>query len=149
MPLDRARVDHAAVDRIQHNDAVGRHPQGGRGVDPVAFPSLPPELGVDLFGVIAALAGDDHLQVLQQAEIVGVSQRRGVKAEFRSGTPDIGGGEKLRFKTGEVLFLLHAPHEDRAHHPAPSDKTDSQHLFLPEFSFSALPLHSRRLRPAY
>jgi hypothetical protein len=32
----------------------------------------------------------------------------------------------------EILFLIHAAHEHRAHHPAPTDKADS-HCSIPLF----------------
>jgi hypothetical protein len=34
----------------------------------------------------------------------------------------------------EILFLIHAAHEHRAHHPAPTDKAD-YHCSIPLFLF--------------
>ena len=120
-------VDHLAVDRVQHDDAVVGHAQRRGGVDPVAFPAGFAELGVHLVGVIAALAGDDHVQGFQFVHALGVAQGRNVLAHVRAGLAHLGGGKEHRFDVLEIIFRAHAVHQYGTDHAAPADKTDFIH----------------------
>ncbi|KPM74708.1 hypothetical protein AOG27_20940, partial [Pseudoalteromonas lipolytica] len=57
-------IDHMAVDRVEHDGGVVFHAQGAGGIDPVALPACLAQVGVDLLGIVAALAGDDHVERL-------------------------------------------------------------------------------------
>ncbi|MNQ82681.1 hypothetical protein D3C85_977370 [compost metagenome] len=65
-------VDDLAVDRVEDDDRVILHAQAGGGVDPVALPAGFAQLGEHLVGVVAALAGQDHVEALQLVDAVGV-----------------------------------------------------------------------------
>ena len=60
-PLASAVLDDAGVDRIEDDDGVVAHAQRGGGVDPVALPAGLAQRRVDLGGVVAALATDQHV----------------------------------------------------------------------------------------
>src|SRR5690606_12856799 len=64
-------VDYLAVDRVEYDDGVIGHTQRGRGVDPVPLPARFTQLGEYFAGVVAALAGQDHVQALEVVDAVG------------------------------------------------------------------------------
>ena len=69
-------VDHIAVDGVQDDDGIVFHAQGRCGVNPMAIPARRAEFGVDIFGVVAALRGQDDVALGKRLDIVGVLQRR-------------------------------------------------------------------------
>src|SRR5690606_33359090 len=97
-------------------------------VDPVALPAGLTQLGIDLAGVVAALAGDDHVQGLQFFEAVGILQRSGVLADLRPLAADVGRCEEHGLDQVEVPLFTHALHEHGTHHAPPADQTYSFHL---------------------
>ena len=121
-------VDDPAVDRIQDDDRVIGHAQRRGGVDPVALPAGFAQLGIDLAGVVATLAGEDHIEGLEFIEAVGVLQRRDVLADLGALAADIGGSEEHRLDQVEVPFFTHALHEHGTHHATPADQTYTFHL---------------------
>ena len=52
-------VDHMSVHGVEDDDAVGIHPLGAGGIDPVPVPSLLSQLRKDLLRILPALASDD------------------------------------------------------------------------------------------
>ena len=133
----QAVLDHRQVDRIEDDHRVVLHAQRARGVDPVALPAGRAQLRIDLVGVVAALAGDDHRQLLQRLDVRGVRHRAGALADVRALAARLRGREEHRLDVVEVLLLAHPLHEDRAHHAAPTDDADSQHDRFP--SSTAVP----------
>jgi hypothetical protein len=65
-------LDHRQVHRVEDDDRVVLHAQGAGGVDPVAVPARGAQLGEDLGGVVAALAGDDDVAALERVDVEGV-----------------------------------------------------------------------------
>jgi hypothetical protein len=122
-PLSSCLLDLLAVDRIQHDDGVVVHAQGGGGVDPVAVPAGGAQPGIDFLGVVAALAGQHHVQRLEGVDVVGVLQGAGVFTEVGGRLTGLGGGEEDRIDTGEIAFFHHAAHQDGADHATPADQT--------------------------
>src|SRR5690606_8406369 len=86
------------------------------------------QLGVDVAGVVAALAGENHVQGLELIDAVGVLQRRGVLADFRALATHVGRCEEHGLDQVEVPFLTHALHEHGTHHAPPADQTYTFHL---------------------
>jgi len=52
-----------AIHRIEDDDRIVLHAQRGGGVDPVAVPADGAQLGENLGGVIAALAGNNDIEL--------------------------------------------------------------------------------------
>ncbi|MCY1426578.1 hypothetical protein D9M71_424010 [compost metagenome] len=122
-------VDDLAVDRVEDDDRVILHAQAGSGVDPVALPAGFAQLGEDFVGVVAALAGQDHVQGLQLVDAVGVFQRGRFLANRRAFAADVGSGEEHRLDQVEVPLFQHTLHEYGAHHPTPTDQTYTLHRY--------------------
>ena len=116
-------VNHIAVNGVEDDDGVVSHAQRRSSVDPVTVPACSAQFGVDLFGVVAALAGDDDVALLQCVNIVGVFECGfvfGLRWRFATG---VGGGEEHGLDQVEIFFLHHAVHQNRADHAAPADQT--------------------------
>ena len=79
-------------------------------------------------GVVAALAGDHDIPRLELVDVGGILERRNVDADIRAGLADLRGGEEDRLDAVEITILLHTLHEHGAHHAAPTDETDFQHV---------------------
>src|SRR5690606_25979354 len=120
-------IDHLAVDRVQHDYRVIGHAQAGGRVDPVAVPAGFAQLGEDFVGVVAALAGQDHVEALELVDAVGILQRSDVLANRRALAADIGSGEEHRLDQVEVTLFQHALHEHGTDHTAPTDQTYTFH----------------------
>src|SRR5690606_13837012 len=120
-------VDDLAVHRIEDDHRVILHAQAGSGVDPVALPTGLAQLGEHLVGVVAALAGQDHIEALQLVDAVGILQRGNVLADRRALATDIGSGEEHRLDQVEIPLFQHALHENGTHHAAPTDQSYSLH----------------------
>ena len=124
-------LDDVAVDRIQNDDGVFLHPQGGGGVNPVTLPAGGFQARIDILGVVAALGGDDDILLGQRLDIEGVLQSTGIDAEVGSGLTGLGGGEECGLNMGEILLFLHPAHQNRSHHATPTDQTYFFHIVLP------------------
>ncbi len=111
------------VNRIEHDDRLFNHPQCRSGIDPIAVPARLAQFGVDLLGVVAALAGDDHIHHLELIDAFGIPQRRHILAHIRTRLTGLGGGEKDRFDIGKIVLFTHALHQHRADHTAPTYQT--------------------------
>ncbi len=129
--LGQRLVDHVAVDRIQNDDRVFVHAQGGSGINPVAFPAGGQQARINILGVVAALSGDDDLLRGQRLDVEGILQGAGIDAEVGGGLTGLGGGEEGGLNTGKVFLFLHPAHQDRTHHAAPTDQTYFFHNVLP------------------
>src|SRR5699024_3111659 len=120
-------VDHVTVDRVQHDDGGVLHAQRRGRIDPQTVPAGCAQLGVDLFGVVPALSGDDDGQFGQRVDVVGVLQcglLRFDAVEGGGGPTGVGGGEEHRVDVGEVALSQHAVDQYRPHHAAPADHPD-------------------------
>ena len=123
--------DDVAVDRIQDDDRVLLHAQGGGGVNPVALPAGGFQARIDILGVVAALGGDDDVLRGQRLEIEGVLQGAGIDAKIGGGLTGLGGGEEGGLNAGKILLFLHPAHQHRTHHATPTDQTYFFHNVLP------------------
>ncbi len=121
--LGQRVLDDRHVDRVEDDDGVLFHAQGGRGIDPVAVPAGGAQLGIHGVGVVTALAGDDDLAALEGVDAVRVLQRGFVPGHCGRLAASIRGGEEQRFDQVEVLFFNHAIHQHRADHAAPANQT--------------------------
>src|SRR5262249_53082040 len=104
--------------------------QRRRRVDPVAVPAGRAQLRIHVVRVVAALAGDDRIALLEVVDAVGVFEFGLVSGERRRVAARIAGAEKHRFDQIEVAFLLHTLHQDAADHAAPTYET-YVHDFIP------------------
>ena len=124
--------DDVHIYRIQDNDAVPVHAQGRGRIDPVAVPTRIPQLLEHPVGVITALAGDNGIQVLERLNVRCILQRYRTLAHIRPLLSHLGGGEEYRLLDQiKVPLRLHTLHEDRTHHPAPTNKTYALHNIRP------------------
>src|SRR5690606_36943245 len=121
-----------------HDDRVIGHAQAGGRVDPVAVPAGFAQLGEDFVGVVATLAGQDHIEALQLVDAVGILQRSDVLANRRALAADVGGGEEHRLDQVEVTLFQHALHEHGTDHTAPTDQTYTFHNTRTSISSPAL-----------
>ena len=119
--INQRLVDDLAVNRIQHDHRVVLHTQRRGGVDPVAIPTRFAQLGVNLVGVVAALAGENHLHGFEFINAVGVFQRCNAFANRRGFAACVGCGEKHRLDQIEVFFFEHALHQHGTDHATPTD----------------------------
>ena len=124
-------LDDVAVDRIQNDDGIFLHPQGGGGVNPVTLPASGFQARIDILGVVAALGGDDDLLCGQRLDVEGILQGAGIDAEIGGGLTGLGGGEEGGLNTGKILLFLHPAHQHRTHHATPTDQTYFFHNVLP------------------
>ncbi|CAI8951007.1 hypothetical protein EMIT0215P_60197 [Pseudomonas serboccidentalis] len=120
-------VDDLAVDRIENDHRVIVHPQAGGRVDPVTLPAGFAQLREHFAGVVAALAGQDHVEGFQLFNAVSVLERSNVLAHGRALATDIGSGEKHRLDKIEILLFQHPLHEHGTDHAAPTDQTYTFH----------------------
>ena len=127
------RLHHRQIDRIQDDDGVLAHAQAGRGIDPVALPACCAQARMNRFGVVAALGADEHGQLGERGDVIGVLHR-GV---FRAGGADVGsrraglrGAEKRRPHEIEVFLLAHSVEKHRPHHAAPTNDADLFHCSI-------------------
>ncbi|MNG95860.1 hypothetical protein D3C79_549070 [compost metagenome] len=130
-PLVQRLVDHVAVDRIQDDDGVLLHAQGGGGINPVTLPAGGQQTGIDILGVVATLSRDDDLLRGQRLDIEGVLQGAGIDAEIGGGLTGLGGGEEGGLNAGKILLFLHPAHQYRTYHATPTDQTNFFHNVLP------------------
>ncbi|CAN0627157.1 protein of unknown function [Burkholderia multivorans] len=121
--VDERVLDHVQVDRIENDDRVVIHPQRRRRVDPVAVPARRAQLREHFVRVVAALAGDDGVALLQLVDVHRVLERSLVFRERRGLAARVAGAEKHRFDQVEIALFLHALHEDAADHAAPTYET--------------------------
>ena len=119
-----ASVDHVAIDGIEHDHRVVVHALRARGVDPVAGPAAFTQGAEHLFGVVAALAGDDRVVAGEGREIVGVHERRRGAVDVGTGLADLAGRVERRRQTREVALGAHALEEHGSDHSPPPDDSD-------------------------
>ena len=67
-------VDNRAVYRVENDNAVIVHAQGGRRIDPVTCPAHAAQLAMHLFAIVSALTADDCIHRTQLLQIVSVLQ---------------------------------------------------------------------------
>ncbi len=117
-------IDHITVDRVEDDNGIVLHTQGGGGIDPVSLPACCAQLRIDAAGVVTALAGDDDLAVAECSDIVGIAEWLASTAHVRALLPDLTGGEEKGLESGcKIVFLAHASEQNGADHAAPSNKT--------------------------
>ena len=110
---------------IQDDDGVVGHAQRRGCVDPVALPAGLAQFRIHFRGVVAALTGNDHVHGLQLIDILRVLERLDILADIRPLAAHVRRREEHRLDQIEILLFLHPAHQDRTHHTAPTDKTDS------------------------
>ncbi|MNO98537.1 hypothetical protein D3C76_902850 [compost metagenome] len=120
-------VDHLAVDRVEHDDRVVLHAQAGSGVDPVALPAGFTQFREDLTGVVATLAGQNHIEGLELFNAVSILERSNILAHCRTLATHVGSGEEHRLNKIEILLFQHPLHEHGTDHTAPTDQTYTFH----------------------
>jgi len=120
-------VDHLTVDRVQNNDRVILHPQARSRIDPVTLPTRLTQLGEHLGGVVAALAGQNHIEGFQLFNVVSILERGNLFAHGRTLSTDIGGSKKHGLNKIEILLFQHPLHEYGTNHTAPTDQTYTLH----------------------
>jgi len=94
----------------------------------VAVPARRTQLAEHRRGVVATLSGDDDVAALERVDVVRVLQRGLVLRLRRSLAARVRGREEQRLEVREVIFSLHAIHQDRADHAAPADQTYECHF---------------------
>jgi hypothetical protein len=82
---------------------------------------------VHLGGVVAALAGDDRVELGEGVDIKRVLHQGHVLAHVRCLAPGLRGREEDRLDLREVVLGAHALHEHGAHHPAKADDPNPFH----------------------
>ena len=82
-------------------DGVVAHAQRGSGVDPVAVPAALAQRRVDLGGVFAALATDQHVAGGEFAQILRVLQAAAMARFLGRGAADVRRGEKNGLDAGK------------------------------------------------
>jgi hypothetical protein len=107
--LGQRVLDHRQVDRVQHDDRVVLHAQGRGGVDPVAVPAGGAQLGEDLGGVVAALAGDDDVAALERVDVERVLQLGFVLGLGRGLAAGVGGREEQGSKWAKSFSAACGP----------------------------------------
>src|SRR6185369_795480 len=119
-------VDDATVDRIEDDDRIVLHPKGRSGIDPVAVPPLLAQFRVNSLGVVATLAGDDDIELLQLLDVLGFLQGAGI---HRCRLAGLRCREEDRLDADAKISLLHHPlKEDRTYHTAPTYYSDFHSL---------------------
>ena len=86
----------------------------------MAIPASCAQFGVNLFGVVTALRGQDDVALSQRLNVVGIFEGGFI---FRNGwrfATGIRGGKENRFDQIEVFFLQHAVYQNRSDHAAPA-----------------------------
>ena len=76
-----------------------------------------------LTGVIATLAGNNHVHGFQLRHTHGILQWRRVFAYVRGSGTNLRRRKKLRVYQGKILLFHHALHQHRTHHATPTDQT--------------------------
>ena len=87
----------------------------------MAVPAGGAQFGEYFGGVVTTLGADDDFAAPQRIDIERVLQLGLVFSLGRCFATGVGGGEKNRLNQREVVLGLHAVHQDRAHHAAPTD----------------------------
>ncbi len=114
-------LDHVHVDRIQDDDRVVPHAKSGCGVYPVAFPPRGTQPGEHLVGIVAALARDDDVHGRELSHALRVLERCRFLSDERPELAHSGSREKYRLHQCEVAIGVHALHQHRSNHSAPTD----------------------------
>ncbi|MNT15627.1 hypothetical protein D3C72_1506900 [compost metagenome] len=89
----------------------------------MAVPASGANLGEDVLGVIAALAGDDDVALGQLGDIVRILELGVHRGHRRGLAARVGCGEEHRLDQFEVALGLHAIHQHGADHAAPAHQT--------------------------
>src|SRR5258708_6924478 len=121
-------VNDVAIHRIEDDHDILLHAQSGRRVYPIAIPPSGAQLRMNIAGVIAPLAGDDDLHLLQFLEAVCILERGNILADGWARSADLRRAEEHRIDMVEIPLLLHALHQHRSDHAAPTYQSNSSHL---------------------
>src|SRR5476649_1749340 len=120
-------VDDLAVDRIKDDHRVILHTQAGGSIDPVTLPAGFTQAREYFVGVVATLAGQNHVEGFQFFDAVSILQWGNILAHCRALATDIGCGEEHRLNKIEILLFQHPLHEHGTDHTAPTDQTYTFH----------------------
>src|SRR5476649_1911154 len=120
-------VDDLAVDRIKDDHRVILHTQAGGSIDPVTLPAGFTQAREYFVGVVATLAGQNHVEGFQFFDAVSILQWGNILAHCRALATDIGCGEEHRLDEIEILLFQHPLHEHGTDHTAPTDQTYTFH----------------------
>ena len=95
----------------------------------MALPSLLTQSGIDCLGVITALTAKDHITTGEHFKIIGIVQTSLcfcylLTVNQRGLTTRITGAKEYGFNMSKIVFVLHALHQDAAHHAAPTNETN-------------------------
>ena len=123
--LGQGALDDGHVHRVQHDDGIAFHAQGAGGVNPVALPARAAQFGEDFVGVVAALASQDDVALLQRLDVARVFQRFLVFCLGGSRAACVARGEENGLDQFEIAFRLHAVHQHGADHAAPADQANN------------------------
>ena len=94
----------------------------------MAVPAGRAQLGKNFLGVIAALAGNDDVTLLERIDRHRIVQITAVlAAQRRRLAADRRGREIYRLDVIEITLFHHALHKDRTNHAAPTDQTKLFH----------------------
>ena len=114
-------IDNGLVDGVENDAGAVCHAKSRCGVDPVAVPAGGTKLGMDGFGVAAALAGKDHVHLFERVDVGGVDKGGLFLPKARSGLACLRGSEKAGFDVCKIVFCLHAFDKYGANHATPSN----------------------------
>ena len=120
--LGQGIFDDRQVDRVQDDDRIVFHAQGGGCVNPVAVPTCRAQLREHLGGVVAALGREDDVALFQRVDVKSVFERGFVFGLSRGLAASIGRREKHRLNQAKVTLCLHAVDQHRTDHAAPADQ---------------------------
>src|SRR2546425_761140 len=119
--------DHVHVDRIQDDDRVVPHAESRCGVYPVALPPRGAQPGKHLVSEVAALTGDDDVHQRKLSYVLRVFERCRFLSDEWPELAHSGSREKHRLNQCEIALGVHALHQHRSDHSAPTDESDSLH----------------------
>src|SRR6267154_272174 len=119
--------DHAHVDRIQDDDRIFAHAKSGCCVYPLARPPRVTQLRKYLVGVVAALTRDDDIHQRELSHALRVFERCRFLSDEWPDPADTRSREKYRLHQREVVLGVHALHQHRSDHSAPTDDSDPLH----------------------
>ena len=86
----------------------------------MAAPASGAELGVNVFGVVAPLRGQNDVALCECLDIVGVFEGGFILRHGRRFATCIRGGKENRLDQIEIFFLQHAVDQNRSDHAAPA-----------------------------
>ena len=106
----------------------------------MARPAHGTQPGVDVVGVVAALAADDDLLCRKCLQVVGRGQHASAATHHGRLATCIGGGKESGLDMIEIALFLHALHQHGAHHAPPPHQSKSLHTQFSNAATTAAPI---------